>query len=61
MEQDDLGDWLSPLSRNNEAPPSPSPLAAPPGTPHAGVGAGAGLVHAMHRIEEEVGEEDAYP
>ena len=45
MEQDDLGDWLSPLSRNNEAPPSPSPLAAPPGTPHAGVGAGAGLVH----------------
>ena len=45
MEQDDLGDWLSPLSRNSEAPPSPSPLAAPPGTPHAGAGAGAGLVH----------------
>ena len=45
MEQDDLGDWLSPLSRNNEAQPSPYPLAAPPGTPHAGVGAGAGLVH----------------
>ena len=30
MEQDDLGDWLSPLSRDSEAPPSLSISAPPP-------------------------------